>query len=477
MKAKHAIQTTLLAGLLAACGGGGGGSDTTTLSGQFIDAPVEGLYYISSTGVTGTTDADGTFKFKAGDSVIFRVGGSDGLELVSVTPTPAENTQIKVSDLTEAEGASQIAQILQTFGCDATADCSTTKLDLKSIKFTAEQKATLQNHIKNKGNVDDFANATLTNMATAVGTASGKTFKAKTKDEVNEHIIKANAKFPTTSIPSFTLALLVDIDNYSTGFMGLNRTTKTVSSLDDTFTFITGTYTQSSAKQIDTVWKTYENGVTETKGDIGSGCTSSIAFDRVLTTAESSVDGFRLNFTDSAKCNDDGKENKSVVAAIPLDESFNINDLSGKKLSIKGTKHLNGTQCDQFIEIEFSTATNGALNINKVAPTSAFTNSSSCGDILYHGFGSNNFGSGEEKLKPSSKSDAILTIDFGLRSDVPNGYEQLWIVKSKGIDPKLLLIWVSNIDWAKTIETSSPVLIDYQFGFPQAVTYKISSIN
>lgn len=75
--------------LIASCGGGGGSTSgapqpvPTTQTGKFVDAPVEGLEYISgdvvSGTVTGTTDAQGTFKYvqmpnEPAKEVIFKVG-------------------------------------------------------------------------------------------------------------------------------------------------------------------------------------------------------------------------------------------------------------------------------------------------------------------------------------------------------------------------------------------------------------------
>ncbi len=59
------------------CGGGGsdsGSTTTTTLTGQFVDAPVAGLQYTTSSGLTGTTDENGYFKYRAGDTVTFKLG-------------------------------------------------------------------------------------------------------------------------------------------------------------------------------------------------------------------------------------------------------------------------------------------------------------------------------------------------------------------------------------------------------------------
>ena len=56
-------------------GGGGDGGAKPELTGQFIDSAVAGLYYEASpSGLMGTTDASGTFKYKAGDTIEFYVG-------------------------------------------------------------------------------------------------------------------------------------------------------------------------------------------------------------------------------------------------------------------------------------------------------------------------------------------------------------------------------------------------------------------
>lgn len=71
-----AITPLLLA--MYGCGGGGGGggaTTSTTTSGVFIDAEVEGLNYTTDSGITGTTDKNGTYTFLPGENVSFSVGG------------------------------------------------------------------------------------------------------------------------------------------------------------------------------------------------------------------------------------------------------------------------------------------------------------------------------------------------------------------------------------------------------------------
>lgn len=80
--------------LMAACGGGGGGgggtssTTTTPLTGFFIDSAVQGLTYTSAT-QSGTTLADGGFKYLDGESVTFKLYGltiSSPLGFTYLTP-------------------------------------------------------------------------------------------------------------------------------------------------------------------------------------------------------------------------------------------------------------------------------------------------------------------------------------------------------------------------------------------------------
>lgn len=64
---------------LTACNGGGGGgagstSVATRISSKFIDSPVEGLGYLTDSGLQGVTAADGSFPCNVGERVEFFVG-------------------------------------------------------------------------------------------------------------------------------------------------------------------------------------------------------------------------------------------------------------------------------------------------------------------------------------------------------------------------------------------------------------------
>jgi len=63
--------------LIAGCSGGGGGSSgptSQTSTGYYIDAPVEGLEYSTSSGISGTTGKNGEFQYRSGDNVTFKIG-------------------------------------------------------------------------------------------------------------------------------------------------------------------------------------------------------------------------------------------------------------------------------------------------------------------------------------------------------------------------------------------------------------------
>jgi hypothetical protein len=77
---------------LSACGGGGSDTPTAVVGAQtgvFVDSAVEGLSYETSSGVKGTTDAQGRFKYNEGDTVTFKAGGvtlGSGKATGTVTP-------------------------------------------------------------------------------------------------------------------------------------------------------------------------------------------------------------------------------------------------------------------------------------------------------------------------------------------------------------------------------------------------------
>jgi cyanophycinase len=100
---------------LAGCGG-----DTQPLlSGQFIDSPVENIRYATSSGLSGTTDANGTFQYAEGDTIKFSLGKIElGEGRASPTVTPIDLVP-GATDLAHPDVV-KILQVLQTLDDDGT---------------------------------------------------------------------------------------------------------------------------------------------------------------------------------------------------------------------------------------------------------------------------------------------------------------------------------------------------------------------
>lgn len=108
LKTGMLLAVTLLA--LAACGGGGGGGDSsggsggdtgtssTVLTGQFLDAAVEGLGYDTPT-QSGTTDSTGQFKYVAGETVVFTLYGQPLSSSVGFSTLTPGDTGVEETDL------------------------------------------------------------------------------------------------------------------------------------------------------------------------------------------------------------------------------------------------------------------------------------------------------------------------------------------------------------------------------------------
>ena len=110
---KTSIKIGALAAVLAlaGCGGGGGGGTTSAnLVGTFIDSPVSGLEFESTSG-SGITDAYGNFTYREGDSVTFHIGN---LYLGSAMPGNHRVTPLNlVAGASDASDA-RVTRILRT---------------------------------------------------------------------------------------------------------------------------------------------------------------------------------------------------------------------------------------------------------------------------------------------------------------------------------------------------------------------------
>jgi hypothetical protein len=104
-------------------GGGGGGStppgDLT--AGVFVDAPVAGLSYTTSSGLSGVTDPTGRYEYRVGDTVTFSIGNLvlgtvTGQELV--TPATVATAAAAGSGVTAETVTVNVLVLLQSLDAD-----------------------------------------------------------------------------------------------------------------------------------------------------------------------------------------------------------------------------------------------------------------------------------------------------------------------------------------------------------------------
>jgi hypothetical protein len=157
--------TLLTLAVLSACGGGGGGSSDATSSGTFINSPTKGIKYSASpSGLSGTTDEDGTYSYKSGDTVTFSL--DLGASTVTLGSTASPSATTSVLSLTVPNGGDPLAvsQVLETLD-KGTKDG---KMDVSNISLSAGAVLTA---ITNALKTTSVSAADIGTIATGVQTA------------------------------------------------------------------------------------------------------------------------------------------------------------------------------------------------------------------------------------------------------------------------------------------------------------------
>lgn len=132
-------------------------STPTTVTGTFIDSPVEGLTYICSSGLQGTTNSNGQYICNSSDSVEFKIGnvylGKTKAQIEFITPYtifPEDN-----------DAAINLARLLQTLDKDNNPDNDITldntqiiklpaNLDFKANDFVTKAQTSLGKTLRNR---------------------------------------------------------------------------------------------------------------------------------------------------------------------------------------------------------------------------------------------------------------------------------------------------------------------------------------
>ena len=205
MKQKNilSIVTSLTVAIVfSACSGGGGSSSdpvtATTVTGQFIDSPVQGLGYIcsSSSGVRGATNSNGEYICNAGDNVTFFIGS------VSLGTVAAQSAAITPYTLfpNNRDAAINLARLLQSLDADNTDAIITVDTILEASLPTAT----------------DFTEASFeTTIEAALGITLVSTLDAETS--MNAAIIAVGGTVPTTTetTPTSTVPTVAPNSNFS----------------------------------------------------------------------------------------------------------------------------------------------------------------------------------------------------------------------------------------------------------------------
>ena len=138
------VIVLMLLGMIGCSGGSSSGTSVKT--GYFIDSAVEGVQYTSGN-ISGTTGADGSFKYEEGQPVTFKIGN---LTLGSLTVT---NERVFPTDLISGatsetnDSVSLMARVLQTLDADGnpdngiTIDATARAAFQQNLSFTADVNA------------------------------------------------------------------------------------------------------------------------------------------------------------------------------------------------------------------------------------------------------------------------------------------------------------------------------------------------
>jgi len=195
MNKQNFIRKTILASSIAAIVGlyGCSSSDNTNdadgqvesfSTGTFIDAPVKGLEYSSTSGPTGTTNEKGEFQYKEGEEVTFKVAGVD------IGTVPGASV-VPVLALPKGRVAARLLQSIDTDTLDELIDIS--KVVISDAEKAALRLVIASSDLTERSNLlDTFFSESLFNIQEATKAKNPDlkelTFNSVSDDDALEHI-------------------------------------------------------------------------------------------------------------------------------------------------------------------------------------------------------------------------------------------------------------------------------------------------
>lgn len=195
--------------VITACGGGGGSSSSSSSSGAvktgyFIDSPVKGLHYSTAT-QSGVTDSNGSFTYKSGETVTFKIGNvvigsAVGNSLVTPLTLNQETDLSNVSTKT-----ANVARILQTLDSGSSGSyidipSSLDTLTVDNVDFANESDLA---RIVSSAQAITTTNYTLKDATTAVATMTSYLTAYKTYEKITQiNYTNSGTQYYLLSIPT-----------------------------------------------------------------------------------------------------------------------------------------------------------------------------------------------------------------------------------------------------------------------------------
>ena len=169
-----AAGTIIIGAIIVACGGGSSGGAATS-SGTFINSPTKGIKYSASpSGLSGTTDENGSFSYKAGDTVTFSLDLGASTVTLGSTSSPSATTSILSLTVPNGGDPLAVAQILETLDKSSVGG----KMDVSGISLSAGAVLTAITNAIGSASVSEANIGTIaTGVQTALTAANAGTLK------------------------------------------------------------------------------------------------------------------------------------------------------------------------------------------------------------------------------------------------------------------------------------------------------------